>query len=278
MNAQFGKQRSVKSVVLCASFDRKLRADTLNARENMKLEKQHRDIEVFKNNVEKTHMAEKNRVKSRMQSLRKSVLCRAQSNDSGSSSASTKMNEESVHLPKLPSPTENGRKMTTELDYSKSVPDLHSLCAENGHNLTHLPTIEFTNSPGGRRRILVKEHNERNLKSQRSHRTRTQSHGAVEDLNYNLKYPLEANGIVLQSTEEECYKTTISNRKDLLDVDSFQPKGFCRLSSRRRSLSTGDISLAERINSFLESIENTRLVDSSESFSGSNSEDEKESV
>ena len=116
------------------------------------------------------------------------------------------------------------------------------------------------------------------MKSQRSHGTRSQSPSAVENLNYNLKYPLEANGIVLESTEEECYKMTVSNRKDLLDVDSFQSKEFCRLSSRRRSLSTGDVSLAERINSFLESIENTRLVDSSDSFSGCNSEDEKESV
>lgn len=263
MSAHFGKQRSVKSVVLCASFDRKQRADTMNARENMRLEKQQRDIEVFKNNVEKTHMAEKNRVKSRMQSLRKTVLCRVQSNESGSSSASTKMHEENVHLPKLPSPTENGRKFTREIDSSKSVPDLHLLYGENAQNLTHLPTIEFTNSPRGRRRIFVTEHNERtDLNSRRSTRTRTQSHS----------------GIALESTEEECYETTISNRRALLEVDSFQPREFNRLSSRRRSLSTGDISLAERINSFLESVENSRLVDSSDSFSGSNSEDEKESI
>ncbi len=279
MSAHFGKQRSLKSVVLCASFDRKQRADTMNARENMRLEKQQHDIEVFKNNVEKTHMAEKNRVKSRMQSLRKTVLCRVQSNESGSSLASTKINEESVHLPRLPSPMENGRKLTREIDSSKSVPDLHMLCGENEHNLTHLPTIEFTNSPRGRRRILVKEHNERtDLNSRRSARTRTQSHSAVEDLNYKLKCPLGANGIKLQSTEQECYETTISNRRELLNVDSFQPKEFNRLSSRRRSLSTGDISLAERINSFLESVENSRVVDSSDSLNGSSSEDEKESI
>lgn len=277
MSGHSGKQRSMKSVVLRASFDLKQRADTKNARENMKLEKQHRDIEVFKNTIEKTHMAESNRVKSRMQSLRKTVLCRVQSNNSESYSASTKTDGEIVHLPKLPSSTENGRRQAREVDSSKSVPDLHSLWTENGQHMTQLPTIELTNSPRGRRRILIKDHNEKSLNSRRSDRRgRTQSNSAVEDLHSNnLKYPLDDNGIALETTEEECFETTFCNRRELLDVESFQPKECGRMSSRRRSLSTGDISLAERINSFLESIENTHLVDSSDSFSGSNSEDEK---
>lgn len=277
MSGHLGKQRRLKSIALSASFDRQLRADTMNARENVKLEKQHRDIELFKNNVEKTHKAEKNRVKSRMQSLRKTVLCRTSSIESGcgTSSVSTKMSEERVHLPKLSS-LENDRKLLMkEIDSSKSVPDLHLLCAEDGQNLTHFPTIGVTQSPRGKRRILVRERNNRNLNSH-SARSRTQSHSAVEDFNSNLKCPLESNGIAIEYEKEECFETPVATRRALLDVDSFQP--FNRLSSRRRSLSTGDISLAERVNSFLESIENPRLVDSSDGWSSSNSEDEKESV
>lgn len=284
MSANLGKERSLKSAVLCASFDRKLRAETMNARENLRLEKQQRHIEMFKNNTEKTHMAERNRVKSRMQNMRKAVLCRGQSIESaGSSSTSSKMDEESVRLPKLANSTENSGKYVGEIaiDLSKSVPDLHVLnCAENGQKLTHLPTIGVNNnSPRGKRRTLVKEHNERDMNTLNNRsRARALSHSVVEDFNSNLKYP---NGIAVESTNMEYRETVISNRRDLLDVGSFQPREFNRLSGlRRRSLSTGDISIAERIlNSFLGSIESTRLQDSSDSCSGSNSEpDEKESA
>ena len=270
MSAHLAKQRSLKSVALSASFDRQCRADTMNARENVKLEKQHRDIELFKNNVEKTHKAEKNRVKSRMQSLRKTVLCRTPSNDgSGTSSVSTKIAEERVHLPKISSLENDSKLLTKDIDFSKSVPDLHLFCEEDGQNLTHFPTITAPHSPRGTRRILFRERNN-------SARVRTQSHSAAEDLNSNLKCPLESHGFSVEYEKEQRYEKTACTRRARLDVDSFQP--FNRLSSRRRSLSTGDISLAERVNSFLESIESPRLVDSSDSWSGSNSEDEKESA
>ncbi|XP_020605988.1 uncharacterized protein LOC110044754 [Orbicella faveolata] len=270
MSAHLAKQRRLKSVALSASFDRQFRADTMNARENVKLEKQHRDIELLKNNVEKSHKAEKNRVKSRMQNLRKTVLCRTPSSEgSGTSSVSTKMCEERVHLPKISSLENDSKLQAKEIDFSKSVPDLHLLCAEDVQNMTHFPTITAAPySPRGTRRILVRERND-------SARARTQSHSAVEDFNSNLKCPLESNGMVIDYEKEQCYEKTVCTRRARLDVDSFQP--FNRLSSRRRSLSTGDISLAERVNSFLESIENPRLMESSDSWSASNSEDEKES-
>lgn len=280
MSAQFGRERSrsLKSVVLSASFDRKLRAETKNARENLRLEKHQRDLELFKNNTEKVHAVEKNRVQSRMQSLRKNVLCRRQSNESTSSStASSKMDSECIRLPKLPNSTETNGKLSIETcteESSRSTPELQLLCEESGQNLTHFPIIENANSPRGERRILVKEHNESvNILAGRR-RIRTQSHSVVED----LKLPLEGNGMVLKSTVQDCYGTPLSSRKTLLDVNSFQTKEFNRLSLRRRSLSTGDITLAERINSFLESIENPRIVDSTDSFSSSYSEDEKESI
>ena len=270
MSAHLTKQRRLKSVALSASFDRQFRADTMNARENVKLEKQHRDIELLKNNIEKSHKAEKNRVKSRMQSLRKTVLCRTPSSDSsGTYSVSTKTSEERVHLPKISSLENEGKLPVKDIDFSKSVPDLHLLCAEDGQVITHFPTIAAPHTPRGTRRIVVRERND-------SARSRTQSHSAVEDFNSNLKCPLESNRTAIEYEKEQCYENTVWTRKARLDVDSFQP--FNRLSSRRRSLSTGDISLAERVNSFLESIENPRLVDSSDSWSGSNSEDEKESA
>ena len=60
-----------------------------------------------------------------------------------------------------------------------------------------------------------------------------------------------------------------------LDVDSFSAEGMLQIVHGEAKSEHRDISLAERINSFLESFENTRLGDSSDSFSGSNSEDEK---
>ena len=270
MSAHLEKQRRLKSVALSASFDRQFRADTMNARENVKLEKQHRDIELLKSNVEKSHKAEKNRVKSRMQSLRKTVLFRTPSSESsGTSSVSTKISEERIHLPKISSLENDSKLLAKEIDFSKSVPNLQLLYAEDGHHMTHFPTISARHSPRGTRRILIRERND-------SARARTQSHSAVEDFNSNLKCPLEFNGTAIDYEKEQCYEKTVCTRRARLDVDSFQP--FNRLSSRRRSLSTGDISLAERVNSFLESIENPRLMDSSDSWSGSNSEDEKESA
>lgn len=270
MSAHLEKQRRLKSVALTASFDRQFRADTMNARENVKLEKQHRDIELLKSNVEKSHKAEKNRVKSRMQSLRKTVLCRTPSSESsGTSSVSTKISEERIHLPKISSLENDSKLMAKEIDFSKSVPDLHLLCAEDGQHMTHFPTITARQSPRGTRRILIRGRND-------YARARTQSHSEVEDFNSNLKCPLEFNGTAIDYEKEQCYEKAVCSRRARLDVDSFQP--FNRLSSRRRSLSTGDISLAERVNSFLESIETPRLMDSSDSWSGSNSDDEKESA
>lgn len=159
--------------------------------------------------------------------------------------------------------------MAKEIDFSKSVPDLHLFCAEDGQHMTHFPTITARQSPRGTRRILIRERND-------YARARTQSHSEVEDFHSNLKCPLEFNGTTIDSEKEQCYEKAVCSRRARLDVDSFQP--FNRLSSRRRSLSTGDISLAERVNSFLESIETPRLMDSSDSWSGSNSDDEKESA
>ena len=271
MSAHSGKQRRLKSVALSASFDRQFRADTMNARENVKLEKQHRDIELLKSNVEKSHKAEKNRVRSRMQSLRKTVLCRTPSSESsGTCSVNTKISEEGVHLPKISSLENDSKPLAKEIDFSKSVPDLHLCCAEDGQNMTHFPTIAAApHSPRGTRRILVRERNN-------SARLRTQSHSSVEDLNSSLMCPIKPNETAFKYEKEQCYEKSICSRRARLDVDSFQPVN--RLSSRRRSLSTGDISLLERVNTFLESLESPRLMESSDSWSGSNSEDEKESA
>lgn len=132
------KDMVMRRAVLSASFDNKQRAQTMNARENLRLEKQQRDFDLFKNNVEKTYMVEKNRVKSRMQSLRKNVLSRTQSNETVSSvSSSNSTNSKfdaanEVHLPKLSaSPMENAdRKLLGELELSRSVPDIHLICGE----------------------------------------------------------------------------------------------------------------------------------------------------
>ena len=47
------KDMVMRRAVLSASFDNKQRAQTMNARENLRLEKQQRDFDLFKNNVEK---------------------------------------------------------------------------------------------------------------------------------------------------------------------------------------------------------------------------------
>lgn len=277
------KERSLKNAVLCASFDRKVRAEIKNAREDMRLEKQYRNIEMFKNSAAKTHIAEKNRVTSRMQSLRKTVLRRAQSIETVSSATIQKVD---VHLPRIASALENGRKMARELDVSKSVPDIQLLCIENEQKPTHLPTITLNSSPRGTRRFKTEEHNVHNARDHTSNRSRvrTQSHGdlrrcnernTAEDLNSNVKYSLESDNSPLESEEDE-NPEGISNRKELLDVSSLQ--GCSRFTSRRRSLSTGDITLAERIHSFLESVENCRASSDSLDYSSSNSGDEKESV
>lgn len=276
MSAQLGreKSRSLKSAVLSGSFDRKMRAETLNARENARLEKQQRDIDLFKNITEKVHTAEKNKVQSRMQSLRKTVLSRTQSNESSSSStASSKMDGECVRFPRLPNSTDTNSKLSIEIctENIRSAPELHLVSEVNGQILTHLPSIMDTNSPRGRRRTLVKEDNDSlNIFAGRR-RSRTQSHGVVEDLK------LPSNRIALKSTVQDCYGTPLASRRGLKAVNSLPPKGLSNsLSSRRRSLSTGDMTLAERVNSFLESIEPSPLVGHSRgSLSSSCSDDEK---
>ena len=283
------KERSLKHAVLSASFDHKIRAETMNARENMRLERQHRDIETFKNNVEKTYMAEKNRVKSRMQSLRRTVLSRARSIETVSSASGSRIDVvNGVHLPKLPrNPTgENGRiQIPGELDMSKSVPDIKLFCAENEQKSTHLPILNL-NSPRVTRRFKIEQDNAKNTSSNHP-RFRTQSHGdlrvedtnMIEDINttHNTMHSFENNEITLKCKggERSRPERIVIKRKEFIDADFLQNSS--RLTSRRRSLSTGDITLAERIHSFLESVENSRpSADSSDS--GSNSGDEKENV
>lgn len=280
MSAQLGRERSrsLKSAVLSGSFERKMRAETLNAQENARLEKQQRDIDLFKNNTEKIHMAEKNKVQSRMQSLRKIVLSRTQSSESTSSSTvSSKMYGECVRFPRLPNSTDTNGKLSIETctENYRSAPELHLVCEENGKVATHLPSIKDAISAGARakRRTLVTVDNESlNIIADRR-RSRTQSHSVVEDLK------LPSKRVALKSTVQDCYGTPLASRRDLIAVNSFQPKELSNLNSRRRSLSTGDMTLTERVNSFLESIETSPLVDQSRgSCSSSCSDDENDAI
>ena len=263
------RDRSLKRAVLCASFDRKVRAEIMNERENVRLEKQHHSIEVSKSSIAKEHVAEKNRVTSRMQNLRKAVVCRSQSIDSVSLTTSLGLNDATgVHLPKLQKPLGNSRKM----DLNSSVPNIHLFYAENEQKSTCLPMITF-NSPQSERRFKLSERNVCTIVP----RTRTQSHGdlrsdermmAAEDINSNVKGSLER--ITLTTEEDD------SHRKEFLDIKCFQGKS--RFASRRRSLSTGDVTLAERINSFLESVENCRVSSDSLDYNSSNSEEERDGI
>lgn len=254
------KDMVMRRAVLSASFDNKQRAQTMNARENLRLEKQQRDIDLFKNNVEKTYMVEKNRVKSRMQSLRKNVLSRTQSNETVSSvSSSNSTNSKfdaanEVHLPKLASPMENaGRKLLGELELSRSVPDIHLICREKEQRLTHLPSIS-TNSPRLKKRLTDENIKRNTLTLSPPHSppyARTRSH---EDINVNTECPLENNnGFIPKFKSHEAIES-ITLQREFLDVGSCS-----RLTPRRRSLSTNDITLTERIHCFLESVDNSHL-------------------
>ena len=286
MNANLlQRERSLKNAVLCASFDRKLRAEIMNARENVRLEKQHRNIDAFKSSFAKEHMAERNRVKSRMQDLRKTVLCRAQSLDKVDSAVGHKADAlNGVHLPKLPiKQVEIGRKMTGETDLTRSLPDIHLIYTENEpQKSTQLPMVTL-NSPRGKRRFKNRGYNVRNALTN-SPRMRTQSHGdlrsdeceMVKDINCNLKNSLEINEMTLKSDQEIDQRLEgISNRREFLDPSHLQ--GYS-LTSRRRSLSTGDITLAEKIHSFLEGVENSRVSSNSLDCSSSNSEEEDDVI
>ena len=257
------KDMVMRRAVLSASFDNKQRAQTMNARENLRLEKQQRDFDLFKNNVEKTYMVEKNRVKSRMQSLRKNVLSRTQSNETVSSvSSSNSTNSKfdaanEVHLPKLSaSPMENAdRKLLGELELSRSVPDIHLICGEKEQRLTHLPSIS-TNSPRVKKRLTITDENIRRntlTLSPPPHSppyARTRSN---EDINVNTECPLENNGFIPKFKSHEAIES-ITLQREFVDVGSCS-----RLTSRRRSLSTSDITLTERIHCFLESVDNSHL-------------------
>lgn len=254
------KDMVMRRAVLSASFDNKQRAQTMNARENLRLEKQQRDFDLFKNNVEKTYMVEKNRVKSRMQSLRKNVLSRTQSNETVSSvSSSNSTNSKfdaanEVHLPKLSaSPMENAdRKLLGELELSRSVPDIHLICGEKEQRLTHLPSIS-TNSPRVKKRLTDENIRRNTLTLSPPHSppyARTRSH---EDINLNTECPLENNGFIPKFKSHEAIESITLQRE-------FRDVGSCsRLTSRRRSLSTSDITLTERIHCFLESVDNSHL-------------------
>ena len=246
----------------------------MNARETVRLEKQHRNIDAFKNSLAKEHTAEKNRVKSRLQDLRKTVLCRTHSLDTAVNSTEGDRVDASngVHLPKLPTkPEENCRKMTRERDLTRSLPDIHMIYTENEQKSTQLPVVTL-NSPRGKRRLKNRGYNVRDVFTN-SPRMRTQSHGdlradecgMVEDINCNLK----------NKSDQEIDQRLegIANRREFLDPSCIQGRNSLT-ALRRRSLSTGDITLTEKIHSFLEGVENYRVSSNSLDYSSSNSEEE----
>lgn len=272
-NNSLPRDRSLKRAVLCASFDRKVRAEIMNERESARLEKHHRSIEVSKSSIAKEHVAEKNRVTSRMQNLRKAVVCRSQSIDSVSSATSLGLNDATdVHLPKLQKLVANSRNM----DLNSSAPNIHLFYEENEQKSTSLPMITL-NSPQSERKFKLREHKICTIVP----RSRTQSHGDLrsdermmaEDINSNVKRSLER---ITHTTEKDKRLEDDSGRKEFLDIKCFQRNS--RFASRRRSLSTGDVTLAERINSFLESVENCRVSSDSLDYNSSNSEEERDAV
>lgn len=271
-NNSLPRDRNLKRAVLCASFDRKVRAEIMNERENARLEKHHRSIEVSKSSIAKEHVAEKNRVTSRMQNLRKAVVCRSQSIDSVSSATSPGLNDSTdVHLPKLQQLVANSRNM----DLNCSAPNIHLFYEKNEHKSTSLPMITL-NSPQSERKFKFREYKICTIVP----RSRTQSHGDLrsdermmaEDVNSNVR-SLER---ITLTTEKDKRLENDSRRKEFLDIKCFQRNS--RFASRRRSLSTGDVTLAERINSFLESVENCRVSSDSLDYSSSNSEEERDGI
>lgn len=254
------KEKSLKHAFLCASYDRWERAGIMNGRENARLQKQHRNIETLRNNTVKEHVAEKNRVKSRMESLRKTVLCRAQSLDTVASLQRVDDLNDDLRLPKLPVPI--GKGMSREMD-------MHSTGAgSDEQKSTQLPVISAS-SPQCKRIFKTGEIKPGNAeltfflpKRAKSHsELRFSERKRVEDINVNEKMnSVQTEEVTVKTDEQKLFEDN-SQCTDVLELRNLQ--GNRRFIARTRSLGTAvNNSIDERINSFLGSVENCRISSS----------------
>lgn len=263
------KEKAWKHRFLSASYDRLERAGVMNDRENARLEKQHRDIESLRNKTVKEHTAEKNRVQSRMENLRKTVLCRAHSVDTASL-------QNGVRLPKLPNHTETGRKISRGLHLSRSVPNMQLLNEKNEGKPTQFPMIS-TNSTRRKTSLASLKSEEikgRNVSSSFCLPARAQSHGELR-LNqrsidefapvtaYSSVKPnivnVQNNSTTFEKVGEKLREGT-SYCQEVLNIGTLKAnKGF---TAQRRNLRTGNVHINERINSFLESVKGYRMSSS----------------
>lgn len=268
------KEMAWKQSFFSASYDRLERAGVMNERENARLEKQYRNIETLRNNRVKEHTAEKNRVKSHMENLRKTVQYRAHSVDNASL-------QNGVRLPKLPNHVENGRKISRGLHLSRSVPNMQLIKEESEGKPTQFPVIS-TNNTRGKTSIASFKSEEikgRSASSSFCLPARAQSHGELrlDRLSINEVAPVTAyrsvkpnitnvqnNLTTSENVGEKLYKD-VRCCQEVLNIGTLKAnKGF---TAQRRNLGTGNVHINERINSFLETVEGYRI-------SSSESEDE----
>ena len=268
------KEMAWKQRFFSASYDRLERAGVMNERENARLEKQYSNIETLRNNRVKEHTAEKNRVKSHMENLRKTVQYRAHSMDTASL-------QNGVRLPKLPNHVENGRKISRGLHLSRSVPNMQLIKEESEGKLTQFPVIS-TNSTRGKTSIASFKSEEikgRSASSSFCLPARAQSHGELrlDRLSINEVAPVTAyrsvkpnitnvqNNLTTPEKVGEKLCKDVRCCQEVLNIGTLKAnKGF---TAQRRNLSTGSVHINERINSFLETVEGYRI-------SSSESEDE----
>lgn len=268
------KEMAWKQRFFSASYDRLERAGVMNERENARLEKQYRNIETLRNNRVREHTAEKNRVKSHMENLRKTVQYRAHSMDTASL-------QNSVRLPKLPNHVENGRKISRGLHLSRSVPNMQLIKEKSEGKPTQFPVIS-TNSTRGKTSIASFKSEEIKGRSSSSSfclPARAQSHGELrlDRLSNNEFAPVTAYRSVKPNITNVQNNLTTSEKvgeklckdvrccQEVLNIGTLKAnKGF---TAQRRNLRTGSVHINERINSFLETVEGYRI-------SSSESEDE----
>ena len=263
------KDRSVKSAIFSSSLERELQAKAVNAREQVRLEKHQREIELFKNDAQKSLTSEKMLVKSRMESLRR-IVFRSQSIDTPSSKNSK--DDFCLRLPKLSKTAKNVKSNIEAIEFCTSVPDLHSLDQDSGENLFQLPLIRG-NTPREDSQTFTDKEYKINGGATSELRNRTRSYS---DFRRDARFIMAEASPSYDPVDIQC--SCLENirplKEEKLYTSGFKPVELSRLSSRRRSLSTGDISLAERIHSFLESVESCHMDHPSELRSSGDVEDE----
>lgn len=234
------KKEKVLSL-LSSSFDRNQQAESANKRENLKLQAEQQNLELYKSEALRAICANEAKLRLSSQRLlekRHTSLTKELSSNYTASSLTD------LRISKTPASLATGIQRRCLFNASRALATFNHDISRNDKN----PTTSFSSAAGKNRNLKLPGISQRKALVMQQN----SSAQSTSDIKEGFVNSVECND---NSDDLDRVMTPNQTRRTNRNLEKMATLETPRLSSRRRSLSLNDLSLAERINSFLESVE-----------------------